>query len=1476
MTTDRLAHLLISDRPGDVPRGGSGGGGAAGGGGGADAYGDFGGGDGSGAVLSGGRGGFGSAGGSSGGPADGTGGYGGAGGVGGSGDAGGSGNGPGGADTPPPPKRRRRLWRALLWATLVPALIIALLAGALYGVVATERGTAYAWQAAVKLLGGRLAGTLEGGTLATGVRLAHVQWRSLDGSGTEIRVDRASGKWALSDRPWKFAVDYLHIGTIDARIAPSTEPSKPLALPDDLQLPMQLEVRDLSVDKLLLHDGASTSEYSGLLFHGRSDGRHHEAAVERLDTPFGAVTARAKLDGVRPFPLTGEATYAGKVNDEAVQVQGHVSGTLETLVAELDASGMKLDGHARVEATPFADVPLQRATLTFDHVNPQAFSPGAPAADLAVRADLRPAGEKAPDAVEGAGGASAVTASGAAVGGMGTTGGAVTPASPASTASTPAPANPATRPRGFAVTGSVSIVNGKPGSIDAHLLPLIDAHADVRLDAQAQHISNLNVRLVKNATVTGDGSLAGKRGRFDLKVAKLDLNALVASVRPTQFAGPIAIRLNDDIRTVQLDLADPQAALRVQGKVTLDPARTSFNDVRLTSGKGRIDLSGAIKNDASSTYNLKAALTDFDPLTLTSLMTPKPAAKTAAPAPGKPGTATRPTAPTKPTPGRKIEARINGTITASGLLAPTFTTKAEFKLGDSMYDNLPMTGSGTIQLAGSRILPSHANLSVAGNQVDLQGSFGGRGDRLRFHVDAPELDRLGFGVAGLVDADGDLTGTFAHPNVTLDYKADSVVFGANRLGHAEGHAELRDGANGAMVFTTDARNLSTSGIELKTLTARLSGTRANHTFEAAAAGSLRDRPLDLTLAANGRLTDARDGTHWDGTVTRLQNRGTPALNMESPLTVSTGPRRLTLGATRITLEGAVLDLKSLAYDHGRVHSAGTLTGISVTRLQQLRQEFTGAAPLTKTDLVFDGDWDFALGDTSSGHIQLKRRSGDVTVEVGRGFASLGITDISSRIDFAAGNRVNLTAHAQASRVGVIDAEAHTALAMRDGALALDENAPLTGKIDANVPSLRTTGGLLGPSYLLDGHLALRLALGGTVAKPNLSGSLVGDGLSATAVDLGVQLKNGVVRIALSENLVDFQQVEFHGGDGTLRATGRVRLDNAEPDLTASIVADHLELFASPERQLVLSGSASVANAGQQGGLAINGKFNVEHALFDMPEQGAPALGDDVVIVRPDGSVIGGKPPEVGNSTKPVGTFAPRADIDINLGNDFRFRGQGADVGLRGTITALSAPNMPLRAIGNVRVTEGSSYTAFGRKLSIENGFFTFNGPVANPGINILAMRRNQEVEAGVQVTGTIQSPVAKLVSEPNVPDNEKLSWLLFGHGTDQGNNLGQQSTMTTALALLGSASGKRIAQTFGLDEFSIGRSEVGLTDPQVVMVSKAINERFVVGYEQGLQSASNAIKATLNLTRYWSVAAYGGTFQGMDLLYTRRFDRWPW
>lgn len=1323
---------------------------------------------------------------------------------------------------PPRTPRRGRAARVLVWTLAIVVLVVALDVALVLTAATTERGTRLAWQTAVRVLGGRLAGTLDGGALATGVRLRGFAWTSADGSGTEVRIDRLDGRWALTRAPWRFTIAYLRAGTIDVRIAPG--PSTPSTAPQDLRLPLQVRIDDLRVDRIAIHDGGSTTQLDRLSLNARSDGRHHEIVLDNVDTPYGALTARAKLDGVKPFALTGDATYAGKLADEPVDARARVSGSLDALVADVDASGMKLNGRAHIEAAPFGAVPLTRASVAFDHVNPQAISPGAPAADLAVRAELAPAN---------------------------------------------APAGAAAQ-QGFAVAGPVSIVNAKPGTLADHLLPLIDAHATVHLDGRAQRIDGVALKLIRDGSVTGGGTLAGGNGRFDLKVANLDLNAFVAQLRPMRLGGPLGVTLAAGVTTVDFDLNDPKLALGARAKVALTPQQTVVSDARVTAAKGRVDLTGVFRHDAHSSYDAKATLTAFDPLLLAAVSAPgtnggKPARKAADA--GKP-------------PAKRGDTRVSGTLTASGAFAPQLSTKATFKLADSVYDGVPMTGAGVVQLAGTRILPSNANLSIAGNRVDLRGSFGAPGDRLRFVVDAPELDRLGFGIHGLVQAQGDLTGSFAHPNVTATYQAERVVVGSNRIGAAQGRADIRDGAHGALVFTADATDIALGSLQLKSLRANLDGTRAKHTLDASAVGMAGGRVIDVTLAANGGVVENRDGMRWDGTVTRLANRGTPAVALQAPLAVSAGAGRVTLGATRLTLEGATVDLKSFAFDHGQIRSAGSVSGASVARFFEVRQELTGQRPPVRTDVVLDADWDFSLGANATGHLQVKRRSGDVTIETGRGIASLGLTDLNARAVFVPGNRLDVTALAKANRIGSLDANVAVPFALRDGVFGIADDGALSGRIDADIPSLRATGNLFGPSYLLGGRASLKLTVAGTPAKPNVSGMLTGDELSATLVDQGVQLKDGIVRVKLSENLVEFQQVEFHGGDGTLRAIGRVRLDGEAPDLTASIVADKLELFAAPDRKLSLSGKATVANDGPRGALSIDGKFVVDRALFDLPEESAPHLSDDVVIVRPDGTVRGDA--QTGTAAakqqtaadKPASSLAPRANIDIGLGNDFRFKGHGADLGLRGTITVMSAPGVPLRAIGNVRVTEGSTYTSFGRKLAIENGFFTFNGPVSNPGVNILAMRRNQEVEAGVQVTGTIQSPTVKLVSEPNVTDNEKLSWLLFGHGTDQGNNIGQQNTMTAALALLGSATGKRVAQTFGLDEFSIGRSDVGLTDPQVVQISKAINERFVLGYEQGLQSASNAFKVTINLTRFWSVSAYGGTFQGVDLNYTRRFDRW--
>ncbi|WP_139169569.1 translocation/assembly module TamB domain-containing protein [Chitinasiproducens palmae] len=1517
--------------------------------------------------------------------------------------------------SPPPSPPRRRWLRIMAWA--IGVLLAALVLGTamIYGALTTQRGTALVWQGATKLLGGRLSGRNLGGALSDGVALRDVVWR--DG-GTEIRIDRIDGAWRLTRAPWRFAVDHLRVGTVDVRLAPSqSKDASPLKLPESLTLPLQLDLRDVTIAKLRLHNGTEVTELRRIALAASSDGRHHRLTLRSVETPWGDANAALALDGVRPFPLTADAAFRGADKKQNVVVAATAAGTLAAPRLDVNASGLNLSGRAHIEATPFDAVPFTLAAIAADHVNPRAVAPGAPEADLTIRAQLRPVSRAealaeaarlasaasataAADAASAARAASRTDAASAAV----TTAASVDQASrprPTETprprrsqstetvVTTPAPSSPRRvldlaealskdpsahpletasaasavrvepRPRAPAVTsarprpsraaptlasaasasaasadgasdalpastpdeyvasvtaasaasaarniarqvergasatsaatkvpgsgagqqaltvaGTLSIVNGRPGRLDENRLPLLDARAQLRLDAREQRLDALVIRLLGGATVTGEGRINGGKGGIDLTVQALDLHALHPMLRRSRLGGPIAVRLGDAGQTVRARLDDPGARLGLQADVALRADATAIDRFRLSAGAGYVEVAGLLRRDAQSSYALKTTLKDFNPLAFTSDAGRRapPAGKGRGKGNAKGAAATAPATGGQRIAAGEIDARVTGTIDAAGAFAPTLTSKVTFALRDSVYDGLPMTGAGTLNVAGRRLLPSDARLSVAGNDVVLRGSFGAPSDRLHFAVDARQLERLGFGLAGALTANGDVTGTFEKPNVSATYAADALVFGGDRVDHASGRAELRNGPNGALNATVEARGVRVPNVVLTTLDARVTGTRANHALEANAVGTYTGHPINARLAGRGGLLEGPGGTGWRGTVTTLSNQGTVDVALNAPMQISVRGQQVTVGATRLTAEGATLTLDNLSYAPGRIVSAGRVRDVDVNRMLEVQRTLTGERPAVDTSLVLDGDWNFTLAPSASGFVEIRRQRGDVRVSTGASSGALGLEQLLARLDFPGGSAANLRLDARAARLGTVEARLRTQLSSADGVLGVAPEAPLAGTINADLPSLRTTGGLLGPTYLLDGALRLRLTVAGQVRKPRVSGQLSGTNLAATLVDSGVQLKHGVVDIGITENLVELRRVEFHGGDGVIRATGRIQLDGENPDLTAKIVSDKLELFGAPDRQLSLSGQATIANARDGQGIDIDGRFVVDHALFDLPKSSAPRLGDDVVVIRSDSRR---PPPPLASSKpaaeRPVGRFAPRSNIVVDLGRDFRFRGAGADLLLAGALTVKSAPAVPLAANGEVRVVEGSTYEAFGRKLAIENGYFVFNGPIDNPSINILAMRRNQEVEAGVRVRGTVRSPEAVLVSEPNVPDNEKLSWLLFGHGTES-TTLGQDNTASAALALLGSVGGKRIARSVGLDEFSLGPSESGLTDPQVVSIAKALNEHFVLGYEQGLTTAATLFKVTWLLSRRWSVAAQTGAINGVALYYTRRFD----
>ncbi|AYB60025.1 translocation/assembly module TamB domain-containing protein [Ralstonia solanacearum] len=989
------------------------------------------------------------------------------------------------------------------------------------------------------------------------------------------------------------------------------------------------------------------------------------------------------------------------------------------------------------------------------------------------------------------------------------------------------------------VAGPVRIDNAQAGPLDRQKLPLQSLRAQVRLAETAQQLTGLDVRLAGGAQLTGNADVRDGRGTLRVEVRQLDLQALHGALEKTRLAGPVTVDFAGGTQHVALDLAGGD--LRAQAQAVLDAAQIAVDSAQVSLGRSRLTLSGTLKHDEAQSFAFKGDLAEFDPSRL----------------------------------AKVAKGRINATFDTHGTLGePTgwpMDAAIRFTVRNSEYAGLPMTGDGNVHLRGQRLLPSDARLDVAGNRASLRGSFGAAGDRMHVEIDAPQLARLQLGVSGALALSGEVSGTLKHPQVEATFRAQQLAHGGNRIDTASGRAQLRDGLDGPLQLELTAQRVTAPNVLLREVRATLDGTRRAHRFRADADGSVRSQPFRFAVAGDGALTPGKEGDAWNGTLSMLSAQGAPNLQLMAPVRVSVAPGRLAVGRADLTLDQTPIRIDRVESNQGHLRSAGRVDGLAIARVLELVRIWTGNAPPVRTDLVIDGQWDLDLGGTATGTARIARRSGDLSINAGRGFTPLGLTEavVEARGE---GMRLGLRGDVQSTRVGRLHLDAGIGLVREaaPGALALMSPAsPLSGGLTVDLPQLKAVGDLLGPDVALDGRLAANLTFAGTVGAPKVSGLLDGQGIDVALYDQGIRLTDGTVHVGLDQNVVDLKEVVFHGGDGTVRAQGRVQLGEANPNLTGTLVADRLQLFADPDRSLVLSGQARIANESDR--VAITGKFRIDRGLFNLPKDGAPSLGDDVVIVRRADAARNQAERGTSREEKPAGRFSPVVDVDVDFGDNFRFKGAGADLSLGGQMHVHSEPLVPLRGTGSIYVRQGSTYEAFGRKLAIEQGILNFTGPINNPSLNILAMRRNQEVEAGVQATGTVRQPRVKLVSEPNVADEDKLSWLMFGYSASSA-GLGQQQAMSgAALGLLGNVAGKNVARRFGLDEFSIGPSASGLTDPQVVSVGKAISERIAVGYEQSLSTADSIVKFTWQLSRRWSVVARGGTINGASILFNKRF-----
>ena len=1483
----------------------------------------------------------------------------------------------GGAGAPAVQPRGRR-W--LRWTAGSLAVTAALIGGAGW-LLGRESTLQQLVQRIANASGGQIAVSGVTGSLYHRMHIAHLVYRSKDStiSADDIDINWSPLQYFSADG---LAISALHIGSLLVR---STAPSAPSTLPESLAAPLRIKLSDARLDKLTVQDlDGSQHVIDGLRFQlsGDSEGwRLRDAAAH---TEIGALSANLAIAASKPFAIEGSAALTPDFTVPA-RLTLQAEGNLALLDLKAQGSAGAASGSGHLVVAPYDDIVLRSLELSGQNIDPAAYAPGWPRADLSVHLNTnitpkqklngqltvrnhRPAAPLDKDglplqAVSMQLGGTLTQATLNAVdidlgpAGRFIGGGALHRRGPDSAIDSAAFKLHTGRldlqslysaANKTSIAGDISF-NSAAGKQDFNAAL---SQQGLRLDLQATLAKDLlQLRQARLQAAKGSISATGQatlQDRQSFKAAlraehfdpaalgrfpSADLNAAVNasgqlspawqvatdfSLSPSKFAGQpvsgagklkadashisdaearIAIarnsieargsfglpgeRLRWTVDAPQLSAlsADLLGALSASGNVsgTLAAPRTSFEaDARglglasarhpvadsLLHASGDLAFSGDAQGERLPQLTLQGSAQRFNPLAF------------------------------GPYPSGAINADFSGQIR----LDTDWRAALSVGLKESTLSGAPLSGYARVSAAPGRLDKADIDLHLGVNSLQAKGGFGSPRERLDWKLDAPQLSSIGPQFAGLLRASGALSGSLEKPALvmTLD-GANLTLPGQRKIKSARGSATLgatsalqtgptprdSDSADVPLISDIDLSGIDLPGMKFERLRLQTSGTRSAHVLQASASNA------DFDAAV--RLKGGWNNDAWNGVIETMQNRGRYALTLQSPAALRLAapggsgvaglahPEQIALGAAAIKLPEGALRIDYLEKSGPGWRSKGQASGVHANYLAQLSEAWRDNV---KSDLTLGADWALnlqVLGKGSppaiDGQVHLFREKGDLTITGGDHPQPLGLSTLDARMEVSAGTlRALLTI--DGSRAGQAGLQATTQL--RDGRLSDDSPLAMSGA--ASMGSIAWLAPLTGQTGLeMDGVLKLSMSGSGTLGAPVLTGDISGDKLLLNWADQGVKLRNGQLQAHLAGDQLQLQNLQFDGAEGRASADGWIRFANGDATMQLRLNADKLEALARPDRTLVVSGSSTLVRDSKH--FQLDGKFRAERARIELAGENTPTMSDDVVIL--------------GRGATPVKTSQAmplNMDIEADLGDDFQLKGHGIDAQLAGTVRVRVADRRPPRVNGSIRVASGT-YAAYGQKLAIERGVINFTGAYDNPGLNILAVRKRPEseqlsetnVEAGVEVRGTALAPSAKLVSTPTVPDSDKLSWLVLGHGIDSTGGNEMALLGTAAGALFGGGQGK-LANSLGVDELGFSQAAPGTVgnaangtaanglQNTVVTVGKRLSARAYLSFEQGASTATSLVKLRYKLNPRITLQFQTGTNNALDVLYTWAFD----
>ncbi|HCW0178434.1 TPA: autotransporter assembly complex protein TamB [Citrobacter freundii] len=741
------------------------------------------------------------------------------------------------------------------------------------------------------------------------------------------------------------------------------------------------------------------------------------------------------------------------------------------------------------------------------------------------------------------------------------------------------------------------------------------------------------------------------------------------------------------------------------------------------------------------------------------------------------------------------------------------------------------------------------HLELGRNSANVKGELGVKDLNLDATIDAPSLDNALPGLGGTAKGLVKVRGTVEAPQLLADITARGLRWQELSVAQVRVEGDVKSAEQIAGNLNVRVERIVQPDVNIGLVTLNAEGSEKQHELQLRIQGEPVSGQLDLAGSFD------RKEQRWKGTLsnTRFQTPVGPwSLNRPVALDYRNQEQKISIGPHCWNNPNAELCVPQAIDAGAEGRAVVNLNRFDLAMLKPFMPDATQASG------VFTGkadvSWDTTKEGLPQGQVKLNGRNVKVTQSV---------NDASLPVAF---DTLNLTADLHNNRAELGWLIRLTNNGQFDGQVQVTDpqgRRNLGGNVNIRNFNLAMVNPIFSRGEKAAGVINANLRLGGDVQSPQLLGQLQLSGLDIDGNFMPFDMQPSQLA------------VNFTGTRSTL--AGVVRTQQGEINLSgdadwsqidnwrARVAAKGSRVRITVPPMVRLDVSPDVVFEATPSLFTLDGNVDVPWArivVHDLPES-AVGVSSDMVMLNNN------LQPE-----KPQTASIPiNSNLNIHVGNNVRIDAFGLKARLTGDLKVVQ-DKQGLGLNGQINIPSGR-FHAYGQDLIVRKGELLFSGPPDQPLLNIEAIRNpdatEDDVIAGVRVTGTADEPKAEIFSDPAMSQQMALSYLLRGQGLDSEQS--DSAAMTSMLIGLGVAqSGQvvgKIGETFGVSNLALDTQGVG--DSSQVVVSGYVLPGLQVKYGVGIFDSLATLTLRYRLMPKLYLEAVSGVDQALDLLYQFEF-----